>query len=117
MAHISLDDNDQISPIVSYNEPVHRSVQISGTAKNLTELFPVANRMTIVVHALKTNTADIFLGFNDDVTAAHGTGTGGMPLTPGEKVSIDLAPTSQGKFRDVYAIVGSGTQELRIWEL
>jgi hypothetical protein len=117
MAHISLDDNDQVSPIVSYNEPVHRSVQISGAAVNLTELFPVANRMTIVITALKTNTDDVFLGFSDEVTAAHGAGTGGQPLAPGSSVSVDLAPTSQGKFRDVYAIVGSGTQELRIWEL
>jgi hypothetical protein len=117
MSNLLRDDNGSVSQVVSFAEPAHRSVQISGSAVNLTVVRPVANRTTIVIHALASNTADVFIGFDDTVTALHNGGTGGIPLGAGTSVSIDIAPSSYDVLRDVYAIVGSGTQELRIWEL
>ena len=117
MAKLPLDDNANVSPIVSYNEPAHRSVQISGGAENITADLVVADRMTILVQSLSTNTASVYIGFDDTVTAAHNAGTGGYELTVGNSITFDLAPSTQTKLRDIYAIVASGTQELRILEI
>ena len=117
MSTLPTDDNYAISQQVSFNEPVGYSVQISGGAENITADVKVANRMTILVQSLSTNTDVVYLGFADTVTAAHNGGTGGIELSQGNGISLDLAPTSQGKLRNIYAIVGSGTQELRIMEI
>lgn len=117
MSKLPRDDNGVVSTLISYNEPVHRSVQISGAAANLTADLLVDNRVSILIQSLSTNTDLVYIGFDDTVTAAHNGGTGGYELPVGQSISFDLAPTSQSKLRDVYAIAASGTQELRIMEI
>jgi hypothetical protein len=117
MAQLPRDDNANVSPIVSFNEPVHRSVEISGAATNITADLLVENRMSIMIQADPANTENVYIGFDNTVTSAHNSGTGGYCLTAGNSISIDLAPTTQSKLRDIYAIPVSGTQRLNILEV
>lgn len=117
MSNLPIDDNSNVSQIVSYNEPDHHSVDVGTSATNLTSEVNVKNRMSILVQSVSTNTAAVYIGFDNTVTTSHNGGTGGYELAVGQSISFDLAQSTQSQLRDIYAIAASGTQNLRILEV
>jgi len=92
------------------------SVTVDTTAGGVTILAANGNRRQAIVKSLPTNTQTVFLGF--DAAGTTLTAAIGLPLAPGETMTIDREPANAGN-PNVYAIKGitsSGTADIRVQE-
>lgn len=90
-------------------------LQVTTTLTNATTAYPIpasplAGRASILVQALDTNTAAVFIGASSVTTA--GAATGGVKLLPGQSLSIQLAAAVL-----LYAASASAGQKVATLEL
>lgn len=119
MAKLNLDDNFNVSESVSFNRPIHYSQVIGATAVEVKSPITGAqlpDRGFILIQALSTNNAPIYVGHDDTVTAAENSGTGGYELQPGSEIAIGLSNSSFNISREVWVISTGAGQEIRVLE-
>lgn len=92
------------------------SVTVDTTAGGTLILAANGNRRQAIVKSLATNTQTVYLSF--DAAATAPTAAIGLPLAPGDTLTIDRESSVAGNC-NVYAIKGitaSGSADIRVQE-
>ena len=93
----------------STEEPIHDFVPVTTSRKRLLEGSPAKVTRGVVIRAPRANTATIFVG-GRRVTSDQARGTAGMPIDPGESITIPCRDASK-----LYVITASGAEQGAHW--